>query len=252
MNFNSTIYDYPSLYDDIMWWKEDDIVFWNSIINRKNSKKVLEICCGTGRLGLPMIKNNINYYGLDISQSFINFFHNKLSSTGYNFDKIICEDATNFNLNQKFDLIFIGFNSLSHLLTNHEVQACFRCIKNHMHANSIFGIDVFMPTHNLMSNTKIEKVDIMDFTDSRNGTILKILETTQYNSTTEVNHITWEFQNQKKQIQFTYDFNMKLFFPDTLNRLLVDMKFHINHFYGDYQLHKFDESSEKQIYLCSK
>ena len=25
---NNSIYQYPSLYDDIMWWKKDDIEFW--------------------------------------------------------------------------------------------------------------------------------------------------------------------------------------------------------------------------------
>ena len=249
---NSLIYDYPSLYDDIMWWKNDDISFWKALIDKKKSKKVLEICCGTGRLGIPMIKENINYYGLDISQSFINFFKKKASDLDYDLDKIICADAISFNLEQKFDCIFIGFNSLAHLLTNKEAQACFKCIKNHMHKNSIFGIDIFMPSHELISNTKIDKIDIMDFQDSRNNTKLNILESMQYNSKTEVNHITWEFVNQSQEIQFKYDFDMRLFFPDTLNRLLIDSKFHIDHFYGNYQFQKFSGRSEKQIYICSK
>ena len=116
----------------------------------------------------------------------------------------------------------------------------------------IFGIDIFMPSHELITNTKIDKIDILDFQDSRNNTKLNILESMQYNSKTEVNHITWEFVNQSQEIQFKYDFDMRLFFPDTLNRLLVDSKFHIDHFFGNYQFQKFNERSEKQIYLCSK
>ena len=34
-----SIYNNPQLYDDIMWWKEDDISFWQSII--KNIKPEL-------------------------------------------------------------------------------------------------------------------------------------------------------------------------------------------------------------------
>ena len=43
------MYNNPKLYDDMMWWKKDDIEFWKSIIDKKKSDKVLELCCGTGR-----------------------------------------------------------------------------------------------------------------------------------------------------------------------------------------------------------
>ena len=60
-----------------MWWKKDDIEFWKSIIDQTKSDRVLELCCGTGRLGIPIIQKGVNYYGVDISQSFINLFHQK-------------------------------------------------------------------------------------------------------------------------------------------------------------------------------
>ncbi len=50
---------------------------------------------------------------------------------------------------------------------------------------------------------------------------------------------------------FEYEFNMRMFFPDTLNRLLIDSKFSIDCVYGDYNNSIFDENSEKQIYLCT-
>ena len=36
------MYNNPKLYDDIMWWKKDDIDFWLSIIKRKKSIKILK------------------------------------------------------------------------------------------------------------------------------------------------------------------------------------------------------------------
>ena len=50
---------------------------------------------------------------------------------------------------------------------------------------------------------------------------------------------------------FEYEFNMRMFFPDTLNCLLIDSKFSIDCVYGDYNNSTFDENSEKQIYLCT-
>ena len=66
-----SIYQNPQLYDDIMWWKKDDIEFYKKVIKKYNVKNVLELCCGTGRIGLPLIDSNIDYSGIDTSQSFI-------------------------------------------------------------------------------------------------------------------------------------------------------------------------------------
>lgn len=251
MNKNKfSIYNHPQLYDDIMWWKNDDIKFWKQIIKQKKCKSVLEICCGTGRIGQPLLKNNIDYYGIDNSELFIDFFASKLNN--YNKKKLILSDASNFDLNKKFDLVFIGFNSLAHLLTNEDVESCFRCIKNHMHENSIFGIDIFMPSHELISNVNKNKVNLMELIDSSTKKKLNILESNSYNAATEVNHISWEFIDSNKEIEFIYNFDMRMFFPDTLNRLLTDSKFFIDKFYGNYELQSFNQFSEKQIYLCSK
>lgn len=247
---NISIYKYPNLYDDIMWWKQDDIPFWKNIVKQFNCQSVLEICCGTGRLGLPLIKDKIDYYGIDISKPFINHFKSKLPN--YNQDKLKVSNAAKFNLDNKFDLIFIGFNSLAHLLTEQQVKSFFNCVKKHMHNESIFCIDVFMPSHQLISNIDNTKVDLMDFIDSSTQKKMTILESTIYNPKTEVNQISWEFVDQKKQTQFIYNFEMRMLFPDTLNRLLIDSKFYINNFYGSYGLESFNEHSEKQIYICRK
>jgi len=254
MNKNSqqfSIYNYPQLYDDIMYWKQDDIQFWQSILNKFKSQNVLELCCGTGRLGIPFINHSIDYYGLDSSDSFISFFHKKIKLLNYNNTKITCDNATSFSFDKKFDFILIGFNSLAHLLTDQDVMNCLQCVKNHMHDKSIFAIDIFMPTHQLIANLKSQKIEIMDFIDSTNDKRLSILESTEYNASTEVNHIVWDFMNNNNK-EFSYGFDMRIFFPDTLNRMLTDAGFIINHFYGDYQFNKFNEHSEKQIYICSK
>ena len=36
--FSDKIYNNPILYNDIMWWKKDDIEFWLSIINKTKAK----------------------------------------------------------------------------------------------------------------------------------------------------------------------------------------------------------------------
>tara|TARA_Y100001960_G_C14771693_1_gene880505 strand:- start:1456 stop:2232 length:777 start_codon:yes stop_codon:yes gene_type:complete len=249
---NNEIYTNPQVYNDIMWWKKDDIKFWTNLIHTTKSKKILELCCGTGRIGLPLIELGLNYYGIDSSDSFINFFKKKTDKIQYDSSKIISDDIRNFNIDESFDLIFIGFNSLAHLLKNQDLLDTLKAIKSHMHSNTIFAIDVFVPDSSFLYRVHKDKVDIMDFIDSSNNQKLTIFESTDYNSLTEINRINWDFIGKDNVFQFNYAFDMRMWFPDTLNRILTDCNYHIQKFYGDYDCNPFNEKSEKQIYLCKK
>ena len=45
---------------------------------------------------------------------------------------------------------------------------------------------------------------------------------------------------------------MRMWFPDTLNRILTDCNYDIQNLYGDYDCNALNADSEKQIYLCKK
>ena len=171
---NHQIYTDPDFYNDIMWWKKDDIQFWQHIIKQTKSKKVLELCCGTGRIGLALIESGIGYYGIDSSSSFIDYFHNQISKQKYDTSKIICNDIRNFNIEQSFDLIFIGFNSLAHLLTNQDLLDTLKTIQLHMDSKTIFAIDIFVPDVSFLYRDNQDKYNIMDFMHSKTNEKLNI------------------------------------------------------------------------------
>ena len=90
----------------------------------------------------------------------------------------------------------------------------------------------------------------MDFIHSKKNEKLNILESIDYNPLTEINHISWDFIDKDNNSKFNYAFDMRMWFPDTLNRILTDCNYDIKNFYGDYDCNIFNENSEKQIYLC--
>tara|TARA_B100000614_G_scaffold82994_1_gene74466 strand:+ start:14656 stop:15411 length:756 start_codon:yes stop_codon:yes gene_type:complete len=239
------LYNEAQLYDDIMWWKKDDINFWLKIIKKFRIKKILELCCGTGRIGNELINEDLDYHGIDISKSFIDFFKNK----NKNQENIICKDARSFNNNHKYDLIFIGFNSISHILKNTDLQNMLKCVKNHMHEDSLFIIDTFVPHADFLYKEPSLKKDILDFINTQNKKKLTIYESANYDSENEINNIRWEFFESKNKL-FYYDFKMRMYFPDTLFSILAELNYSIEYIYGDYDLNTFNEKSEKQIYLC--
>ncbi len=240
------IYQNPSLYDDQYWWKRDDIEFYKKII--PSNSKVLELGSGTGRLGVPLLRNDVEYFGLELSKEFCNYTRSKLLNKEHQ-KQIIHGDMTSFKIDHKFDYIFVAFNTFLHLLTNDKAAQCFQCVKSHLSDNGIFILDIVHPHPSFLfkSNNKPELV--MDFKDSTNDDIVEIYEYCEYNHETEICDIIWEYRYQKhvdSSKQFKYQ--MRMYYPDTINRLLIDNGFYIDEVYGDYDMNRFKEHSQLQIY----
>ena len=47
-----------------------------------------------------------------------------------------------------------------------------------------------------------------------------------------------------------FSFDMKIYYPDTMNRILIDSGFDIIKLWGDYNKANFNEESTLQIYQC--
>ena len=241
----------PKLYDDQFWWKKDDIEFWKHCIGNKNDT-VLELAAGTGRLSLPLIREKFKYQGLELSNKYVEYANKKLYLA--NFDSAISQgNMISFNFKKKFDFIFIGFNSFLHLLSNKDASKCLQCVYNHMHKDSIFIIDIFVPHPLVLYKPSNLKIKNFSFVDSSINNHVDVLESIDYNETTEVMNIHWDYINTTKdKLYKTFDFKMKMYFPDTMHNLLYDNGFIIEQIWGDYNLNNFAEDSSLQIYKCSK
>ena len=89
----------------------------------------------------------------------------------------------------------------------------------------------------------------MEFYDSiyKNDSIIK--EILNYDFDNEIMNVKWLYESNK-EIYNEFTFNMKIYYPDTLNRILIDQGFHILSLWGDYNQTKFNEESSLQIYEC--
>ena len=155
-----------------------------------------------------------------------------------------------FKLNQLFDLIIIPFNSLLHLLTDKDLSSCFNCIKNHLSNNGVLLIDIFVPNPELLyrNPNKKYKEMIIDHPDVGR---CDVWQKSKYDQKTEINKINWIFDINNNQND-KYQFEMRMLYPDTVDRLLFETGFLIKQKLGDYDGRSFNENSLLQIYVCSK
>ena len=92
---------------------------------RATSDQVLELCCGTGRVAIPLARAGIAVVGVDISAAMLNRFRQKIEQEPQPVRErleLVVQDIARLDLgSQRFELAILGFNSLL-LLTERREQ----------------------------------------------------------------------------------------------------------------------------------
>ena len=92
----------------------------------------------------------------------------------------------------------------------------------------------------------------MDFKDSKSGELVEIFEESEYDNESQICNISWIYKYQKSSKKKVFNYQMRMYYPDTINRLLIDGGFKISNMYGDHTMGEFREDSHLQIYICQK
>lgn len=243
------IYD-PSVYDGLNTFLSD-LPFYKKWMPKDKDAKILELCCGTGRLTLPIAKEGYRICGVDYTSSMLEQAKNKASEAGLDIP-FIKADMRTFNLQEKFDLIFIPFNSIHHLYKNEDLFMTLEGVKKHLKEGGLFLLDCFNPNIQYIVESQNEEKTIAEYTTDDGREVL-IKQTMRYEKATQINRIEWHYfiNGVFHSIQ---NMDMRLFFPQELDSYLEWAGFDVIHKFGDFKDEVFNDSSEKQIYVlaCNK
>ena len=137
------LYYDPYLYEIEFKTYHDDIYFWPQIVQNYNSKTLIEIGCGIGRVAKLVAPVVEKYTGLDFSKEFIDYFKEKEKKliNQYNITLII-QDMKNININEKYDMILLPFNVFVYLYNDEDVKSLFFGLEKISSKNSIIIIDL--------------------------------------------------------------------------------------------------------------
>jgi SAM-dependent methyltransferase len=194
------------------------------------------------------MKTPAEYTGLEISEEFLAAAQVKLAEFGDRC-RFVQGDIRDFDLGATFDLILIGFNSFLHLLTDADAKLALDAVRKHCHSQTRFIIDIFVPDPLVLYRPGDYRVPAMTYSDPVDGQIIEVEETNQFDPTTDLNHIRWFYSSTEEEDFLQYDFNVRMFYPDTMDRLLHDSGFIITDKWGDYEGNILDSESALQIYV---
>lgn len=249
MNSNYKVGDliYDAHIYDGMNTNLTDLQFYKRWLPKNKDARILELCCGTGRLTLPIAKDGYDISGVDYTSSMLEQAKIKASEGGLEVE-FIEADIRTLDLPEKYDLIFIPFNSIHHLYKNEDLFKAFNVVKNHLKEGGLFLLDCFNPNIQFIVEGEKKQKEIAEYT-TKDGREVLIKQIMRYENKTQINRIEWHYFINGK-FNSIQNLDMRLFFPQELDSYLKWNGFNINHKFGSFEEEAFNDNSEKQIFVC--
>ena len=217
--------------------KEANLFIENLISNLEldKNKKILDLGCGKGRHAYKMSKYFKHVDGLDLSKQSIEKAK-EFSKHNLNFH---IGDMRNFNLPNKYSYIFNLFTSFGYFENINQNIDVLKCCFSHLEKNGFLLIDYLNSEiiRNQIIKEEIKKID---------GIIFKI------NKSIENNFIVKKITIFDQEIEQSYSEKVQLFEKKQFIEMFRKSGFKLEASFGDYQLNKFDEKSERLIMLAKK
>lgn len=187
MAYESLYKFYDILIEDFPHKKIID--FLDKKVNFAN-KKVLDLCCGTGKALLEIIKNNGNVVGLDYSLEMLTKAKENLVSEGKTAE-LILGDINKLNIDRQFDIITMICDGLNYLKPKN-LNAFLLKINNILTENGIFICE-------FSSLYKAENVlsDQIFYEDNENLTYFFLNKFNKKQKTVDINLTIFEKEKDK-------------------------------------------------------
>jgi SAM-dependent methyltransferase len=128
---------YHEMYQHVFDY-DKEFEFYDSILKKYNSKKILEIGCGSGMLARRFIANGYDYLGLDLFNEMLEIARLEVK-TG----KFIQCDMRNVSFQKQFDSVMITGRSISYVIDNKEIIDTLKGIHASLVDNGLFVFGVF-------------------------------------------------------------------------------------------------------------
>jgi len=240
------IYD-PAIYDAQDNFDFDVPFFLKYARNAKGS--VLELCCGTGRITLPLAKAGIDITGIDFTPLMLKRAREKATAQGLKIP-LLQGDMRKIRLKKQFNLVFIPFNSIQNTYSLSDIEKVFETVHKHLKMNGRFIFDIFNPSIYYMAKYKRVRKGLYKFR-TEDGRRVIIDQLCQYLAGPQINRTSWTFHIDGTKPK-TRTLDMRCFYPQEMETLLKYNGFKVIKKFGNFDEDPFLNESMKQIFICQK
>jgi ubiquinone/menaquinone biosynthesis C-methylase UbiE len=250
------------IYDLMYQWKTDDVEYWKSLAREYAGRNgtALELACGTLRVLLPVAESlsptigggEGRVVGVDQSPWMLALAKKKYANAVPEVQErigLLEGDMRTLQLEQKFNLIYLPFNTFGILKTVEDQLAVFEVVRRHLAPGGVFAFDVFVPDLNRIANQPRPPKWGNEVDETLGELGIRMLRDvlTRYDPIQQKIFSTFrvkEYRDNVLQREFLSDLELTYFFPRELEHLVARAGFEFVHFWGDYDRRDFWKMSQ--------
>lgn len=231
--------------------------------------KVLNLCCGTLREGIPLakmgVKHDFRIVGVDITPEMLNLGKEKLAAEPEEVQarfQLVLGDIRDVAVGySEFNFAFIPFNSLWHMLTQEDLLAALANAHRHLVPGGHFIADVFHPDIRKLEAAMEDPAPVWGdrvVDDPDQDLRLARWATRQYFPAEQTIREVWYYSKYRltgsRELVGAYwaPLNLRIAFPGELQLALKHVGFVIVERWGGYNGNPFNNDSPKMLFLCQK
>ncbi len=251
----TTFYD-PVVYDATAQGVPGDVEFFVQLAKEAHEAglPVLELACGTGRVAIPIAREGVRVVGLDRSPAMLGRAREK--SIGLSSVRWVEGDMRDFDLPERFGLIFIPFRSFQHLLTVEDQLSCLSCIRRHLAPAGRLAINIFNPDIVLIVNWLTARKGSLELTrqGDAQGDRWKRWESVDFMPATQRHDVTFvdeRLDGDGVVVSRVYrGLKLRYTFRYEMEHVLIRAGFQIEALYGDFSGSAFEDTSPEMVWLA--
>jgi SAM-dependent methyltransferase len=212
---------------------------------------ILELGCGTGRIAIPLAQAGFPVTGLDATPAMLAEARRKAEQAGVEVSWRE-GDMRDFDLGETFSLILLPNNTLCHLLTRADFEACMACVLRHLAPNGRFVVEAFVPDPTLLIRKPEERHVFSAYDDPDGRGKVVVYDRVAYNPATQIRHIRTYYKFPDRAQEEEGRLTLRMYFPQELDALFHYNGFAIEHKYGSLDRAPFDARARTQVFVLAR
>jgi SAM-dependent methyltransferase len=242
----SSIYQSGRIYDLLYPGSVAGPDFWLELAQTYGDP-VLEIMSGTGFIAIPLAQKGHDVTGVELAEPMLLEAERKSHAAGVDI-KWVRGDVRAFDLGRQFKLIYLPSNSICHLLTREDLEACLATVARHLHPEGRFALNVFVPSLPMLIKPPEEEQEFGGYKDPDLAEQVVMTNRSWYDPATQIKYNQLFRRVGNGPIEPYGELTMRIYFPQELDALLWYNGFAIEHKYGE-DGRPFDAQSGMQYYV---
>lgn len=244
------------LYDAFPF--DDDVPFYRDLAAAQGGR-VLELCCGSGRLLVPLAGAGCQIVGLDASPHMLALARAKLEASAPQLAAnatLVRGDMRDFALSGRFDLAIIAVKSFAYLSERADQQRTLAAVARHLRPGGLLAIDLLHPSPSwLLEPPGSLRQDLVHSVPEQGITVARTETAVSTDLARQIRVIRSAYEIvaedgtvTKRFVEWPYRFTYRF----EAEHLLERVGFSIAALYGGYQREPFVSDSRTMLFLARR